>query len=124
MSQRGFTALWFRPLSSSTAWIRRGKASRSAGYGIVLDEKTMAAHSLAGKPAPTDMLIDVGRLEREYYDHKPDVGDPRQLVNFSTSGHRGTTGDGTFTEAHILAITQAICEYRRGKGIDGPLFMG
>src|SRR5947209_8476878 len=84
----------------------------------------MATHPLAGKPAPADMLIDVSRLEREYYDRKPDVGDPRQLVSFGTSGHRGTTGDGTFTEAHILAITQAICEYRRGKGIDGPLFMG
>src|SRR5205085_61205 len=58
------------------------------------------------------------------YDRKPDIGDPRQLVSFGTSGHRGTTGDGTFTEAHILAITQAICEYRRGKSIDGPLFMG
>ncbi|MBI1914431.1 MAG: alpha-D-glucose phosphate-specific phosphoglucomutase, partial [Planctomycetes bacterium] len=84
----------------------------------------MAIHPLAGKPAPADMLIDVGRLERAYYERKPDVGDPRQLVSFGTSGHRGTTGDGTFTEAHILAITQAICEYRRGKGIDGPLFMG
>src|SRR5947209_11619593 len=84
----------------------------------------MATHPLAGKPAPADMLIDVSRLEREYYDRKPDVGDPRQLVSFGTSGHRGTTRDGTFTEAHILAITQAICEYRRGKGIDGPLYMG
>src|SRR5439155_11411953 len=87
-------------------------------------EHTMATHPLAGKPAPADMLIDVGCLEREYYERKPDVGDPRQLVSFGTSGHRGTTRDGTFTEAHILAITQAICEYRRGKGIDGPLFMG
>src|SRR2546429_9431735 len=84
----------------------------------------MPIHPLAGKPATSDMLIDVAQLEREYYDRKPDVDDPRQLVSFGTSGHRGTTGDGTFTEAHILAITQAICEYRRGKGIDGPLFMG
>jgi phosphoglucomutase len=84
----------------------------------------MATHPLAGKPAPADMLIDVGRLEREYYERKPDVSDPRQLVSFGTSGHRGTTGNGTFTEAHILAITQAICEYRRGQGIDGPLCMG
>ena len=64
------------------------------------------------------------RLERDYYQRTPDVDDPDQLVSFGTSGHRGTPFDGTFTEAHILAITQAICEYRRGKGIDGPLFMG
>ncbi|HKB38061.1 MAG TPA: phosphoglucomutase (alpha-D-glucose-1,6-bisphosphate-dependent) [Gemmataceae bacterium] len=84
----------------------------------------MAVHPLAGKPAPADLLIDVARLEREYYERKPDPGDARQLVSFGTSGHRGTARDGTFTESHILAITQAICEYRRSKGIDGPLFMG
>jgi phosphoglucomutase len=79
---------------------------------------------LAGKPAPKEMLIDVGRMEKEYFDHKPDVGDPNQLVSFGTSGHRGSPLHGTFNEAHILAITQAICEYRRGQGIDGPLYMG
>src|SRR6202158_4681856 len=84
----------------------------------------MAISPLAGKPAPKDMLIDVARLEREYYERKPDLGDPAQLVSFGTSGHRGTPGNGTFTEAHILAITQAICDYRRSCGIDGPLFMG
>jgi phosphoglucomutase len=79
---------------------------------------------LAGKPAPKDMLIDPARLVREYYDRKPDVSDRNQLVAFGTSGHRGSPLQGTFTEAHILAITQAICEYRKGQGIDGPLYMG
>ncbi|HEY7426815.1 MAG TPA: alpha-D-glucose phosphate-specific phosphoglucomutase, partial [Gemmataceae bacterium] len=84
----------------------------------------MALHPLAGKPAPANLLIDVARLERDYYERRPNVDDPTQLVSFGTSGHRGTPLNGTFTEAHILAITQAICEYRREKGIDGPLFMG
>ena len=70
------------------------------------------------------MLIDPVQLEREYFERRPDVADPNQLVSFGTSGHRGTPLRGTFTEAHILAITQAICDYRRGKGIDGPLYMG
>ncbi len=84
----------------------------------------MALHPLAGKPAPSHMLIDVARLEREYYERKPDPNDPRQLVRFGTSGHRGTSFDGTLTEGHILAIAQAICDYRRSQGIDGPLYMG
>jgi len=79
---------------------------------------------LAGKPAPKEMLIDVGKLERDYFERRPDVNDPNQLVSFGTSGHRGTPFLATFTEAHILAITQAICEYRRSKGIRGPLYMG
>ena len=79
---------------------------------------------LAGKPATKDQLVDPARLEREYYDRRPDVSDPQQLVSFGTSGHRGSSLKGTFTEAHILATTQAICDYRRGKGTDGPLFMG
>jgi phosphoglucomutase len=79
---------------------------------------------LAGKPAPKDMLIDVSRMEKDYYDRKPDVNDKNQLVSFGTSGHRGSPLHGTFNEAHILAITQAICEYRRGQGINGPLYMG
>src|SRR5271154_1372862 len=79
---------------------------------------------LAGKPAPKEMLIDIGRLEKEYFERRPDVGDPNQLVAFGTSGHRGSPLHGTFTEAHILAITQAICDYRRGQGTDGPLYMG
>ena len=79
---------------------------------------------LAGKPAPKEMLIDVAQLEAEYYRRKPDVSDPGQLVAFGTSGHRGTSLHGAFNEDHILATTQAICEYRRGQGIDGPLYMG
>jgi phosphoglucomutase len=91
------------------------------------DAQTNAIESispLAGKPAPKELLIDVSRMEREYFDRKPDVGDPAELVSFGTSGHRGSPLHGTFNEAHILAITQAICEYRRGQGIDGPLYMG
>ena len=79
---------------------------------------------LAGKPAPKEMLIDVAQLEREYYERKPDISDPTQLVAFGTSGHRGTPRNGSFTEAHILAITQAICDYRKQQGVDGPLYMG
>ena len=84
----------------------------------------MAISPLAGKPAPKEMLVDLARLEREYYERRPDVGDPNQLVSFGTSGHRGSPLRGSFTEAHILAITQAICDYRRGQGTDGPLYMG
>ncbi len=79
---------------------------------------------LAGKPAPKDILVDLSRLERAYYDNQPDVSDPTQMVSFGTSGHRGSSLRGTFNEAHILAITQAICEYRRGQGTNGPLYMG
>ena len=79
---------------------------------------------LAGKPAPKEMLIDVAQLDREYFERRPDLGDPNQMVSFGTSGHRGSPLQGTFTEAHILAITQAICDYRRGNGTDGPLYMG
>ena len=70
---------------------------------------------LAGRPAPKEMLVDLARLEREYYERKPDVGDPDQLVSFGTSGHRGSPLRGSFTESHIVAITQAICDYRRGR---------
>jgi phosphoglucomutase len=79
---------------------------------------------LAGKPAPKSLLIDPAKLEREYYERKPDLADPTQLVSFGTSGHRGSSLKGTFTEAHILAITQAICDFRRDHKIDGPLQMG
>jgi phosphoglucomutase len=84
----------------------------------------MTISPLAGKPAPKEMLIDVARLEREYFERHPDLHDPNQLVSFGTSGHRGSPLHGTFTEAHILAITQAICDYRRAQGTDGPLYMG
>ncbi len=84
----------------------------------------MAISPLAGKPATREMLVDVARLERDYYDRQPDVTDPNQAVSFGTSGHRGSPQQGSFTEAHILAISQAICDYRRGQGTDGPLYMG
>jgi len=83
-----------------------------------------AISPLAGKPAPRQILVDLNQLEREYYDRKPDLADPNQLVSFGTSGHRGSSLRGTFTEAHILAITQAICDYRRGQKITGLLYMG
>ncbi len=84
----------------------------------------MAISPLAGKPAPKEMLVDLARLEREYYERRPDVADPNQMVSFGTSGHRGSSLRGSFNEAHILAITQAICDYRRSEGTDGPLYMG
>jgi phosphoglucomutase len=84
----------------------------------------MAISPLAGKPAPKEMLVDVSRLEREYFERRPDLDDPNELVAFGTSGHRGSPVRGSFTEAHILAITQAICDYRRVHGTTGPLFMG
>jgi phosphoglucomutase len=84
----------------------------------------MAISPLAGKPAPKVLLVDLARLEREYYERRPDVGDPTQLVSFGTSGHRGSSLRGSFNEAHILSISQAICDYRRGQGTDGPLYMG
>ena len=76
----------------------------------------MAISPLAGKPAPKNLLIDTAKIERDYFASKPDTGNPAQLVIFGTSGHRGTPLDCTFTEAHILAITQAIREYRHTQG--------
>src|SRR5207249_8154624 len=84
----------------------------------------MAISPLAGKPAPKELLVDVARLERDYFERRPDMSDPNQRVSFGTSGHRGSSLHGTFTQAHILAITQAICDFRRGHGTDGPLYMG
>ena len=79
---------------------------------------------LAGKPAPKELLVDLARLERDYYARQPDPADPLQQVAFGTSGHRGSSLKGTFTESHIAAITQAICDYRRARRIDGPLYLG
>ena len=84
----------------------------------------MTISPLAGKPAPIELLVDVARLEREYFSRRPDLDDPEQLVIFGTSGHRGSPLRGSFTEAHILAITQAICDYRKAQETDGPLYMG
>src|SRR5262245_54017267 len=83
-----------------------------------------AQAALAGQPATKEMLVDLARLEREYFQRAPDVLNPNQMVSFGTSGHRGSPLSATFTEAHILAITQAICDYRIAHGTDGPLFMG
>jgi phosphoglucomutase len=79
---------------------------------------------LAGRPAPREMLIDPAKLERGYFERRPDLGNPEQMVRFGTSGHRGSPLRSSFTEAHILAITQAICDYRAAHGTDGPLYMG
>ena len=84
----------------------------------------MAQSPLAGKPATKEMLVDLGRLEREYFAARPDPADPAQRVSFGTSGHRGSSLRGSFTEAHILAITQAICDYRQAHSVTGPLFIG
>jgi phosphoglucomutase len=84
----------------------------------------MTISPLAGKPAPKEMLVDLPRLEHEYFECRPDLDDPNQLVSFGTSGHRGSPLRGSFTEAHILAITQAICDYRKAHGTSGPLYMG
>ena len=84
----------------------------------------MALSPLAGKPAPKELLVDVARLERAYFERRPDLDDPAQRVSFGTSGHRGSSFTGAFNEAHILAITQAICDCRRAQGTDGPLYMG
>ena len=84
----------------------------------------MAVHSLAGKPAPANILIDPEKLVAAYYSVRPDPDNTEQQVSFGTSGHRGSPEDGSFNEAHILATTQAICEYRAGQGITGPLYLG
>src|SRR5579871_5984743 len=84
----------------------------------------MAISPLAGKPAPAELLIDVHKLIGDYYDRSPDLADPRQLVSFGTSGHRGTSSQGSFNEPHILAISQAICDFRASRKITGPLYMG
>jgi len=84
----------------------------------------MTISPLAGKQAPKEMLVDLALLEREYYERKPDLADSNQWVSFGTSGHRGSSLRGTFNEGHILAITQAICDYRRSRNISGPLYMG
>ncbi|TMB04323.1 MAG: alpha-D-glucose phosphate-specific phosphoglucomutase [Deltaproteobacteria bacterium] len=81
------------------------------------------AHPLAGKPAPRELLVDLQLLRRRYFE-KPDPADPQQRVSFGTSGHRGSSLRGSFNEAHILAVTQAVCEYRKAQGTTGPLYLG
>ena len=84
----------------------------------------MAISPLAGKPAPKELLVDWAGLEQDHHQYRPDLTNPNQLVSFGTSGHRGSPLNRSFTESHILAITQAICDYRRSRGYDGPLDMG
>jgi phosphoglucomutase len=84
----------------------------------------MSIHPLAGQPAPHDLLADIGKLRDAYFSRKPDIHDTAQRVSFGTSGHRGSSLRSTFNEAHVLAISQAICEYRSSRGISGPLFLG
>jgi phosphoglucomutase len=84
----------------------------------------MAIHPQAGKPAPQELLIDVENVQREYYRRKPDVTDRAERVSFGTSGHRGSSLRGAFNEAHVLAITQAVCDYRKGQDVTGPLYLG
>ncbi|HVP33400.1 MAG TPA: phosphoglucomutase (alpha-D-glucose-1,6-bisphosphate-dependent) [Steroidobacteraceae bacterium] len=81
-------------------------------------------HPLAGQPAPPEMLIDPEALCAAYYARQPDSADPGQRVAFGTSGHRGSALNGSFNEWHVLAITQAICEYRQGQGVGGPIYVG
>src|SRR5258708_847079 len=84
----------------------------------------MSVDPRAGKPPEPAMLANIPRLMRAYYTERPDPSVPEQRVTFGTSGHRGSALDGAFNEAHIQAITQAICLYRQRHGIDGPLFLG
>ena len=84
----------------------------------------MAMHPLAGKPAPQSILTNIPRLVADYYSLAPDPAEPSHRVAFGTSGHRGSSTLHSFNEAHILAVSQAVAEYRAGQGIDGPLFLG
>jgi phosphoglucomutase len=84
----------------------------------------MKIHELAGKPAPASLLQDIPRLLAAYHDLKPDPGVPAQRVAFGTSGHRGSSLESSFNEDHILAVCQAIAELRKGRGIDGPMYVG
>src|SRR5204862_5771134 len=86
--------------------------------------EAMSTNRRAGQPADPSDLIDVAALIRAYHDIRPDPSDPSQRVAFGTSGHRGSAFRGAFNEAHILAITEAICGYREARGYDGPLFLG
>ena len=83
-----------------------------------------AISPLAGKPVPKNMLVDIARLERNYYAQRPDLDKPEQRVSFGTSGHRGSSLTGSFTETHILSVTQAICDFRNSQSITGPLYLG
>ncbi len=84
----------------------------------------MRVHELAGKPAPRSLLANIPRLVTAYYAHKPDVSDPTQRVAFGTSGHRGSSLKNSFNEDHILAVSQALCDYRKSKKSTVPSSWG
>ena len=112
-------AAWPRPRPGSRSR-PQPRHEESQGKGA----QPMSLHPLAGKPAPYELLVNVPRLVSAYYTAEPDLSDPAQRVAFGTSGHRGSSFKGNFNEDHILAICQAICEYRQAQGITGPLFIG
>src|SRR6188474_2171796 len=88
------------------------------------NEARPMAHPLAGKPAPREILIDPAAVVAAYYDRIPNPENPAERVAFGTSGHRGSPFSTAFNERHILAVTQAVCDHRRERGIDGPLYIG
>jgi phosphoglucomutase len=87
------------------------------------NESAMKINPVAGKPAVPSMRVNVAKLVMAYYTDVPDSSVPGQRVAFGTSGHRGSSFDKTFNEWHVLALSQAICRYRKQRGIDGPLFL-
>src|SRR6266576_2470736 len=113
------------PPCGSQGWRERIEfdALNPFSTGHALNGDAMALSPLAGKPAPKEMLVDPARLERDYLERQPDPDDPAQQVSFGTSGHRGSSLCGAFNATHILAITQAICEFRHTQGVTGPLYM-
>src|SRR5581483_9737837 len=100
------------------------RAPGDAPPPLVVSIAPVATHPLAGKVAPRALLADVPRLVSAYYTLPPDAAVPGERVAFGTSGHRGSSLKRAFNEPHILAVTQAICLYRKQNGIDGPLFLG
>jgi phosphomannomutase len=120
----GFTAITTALGPVLGGWLIEHASWRWAFFINVPLAAVVIGLSLWRVPAPKELLINVAELERKYFEQRPDVNDPEQMVIFGTRGHRGSPLHGTFTEAHILAITQAICDYRRHSGTDGPLFMG
>src|SRR5262249_15647126 len=131
VSQSDFECGWLRKIfqrPNNCRICRRHLGCKGVPYFLLANceggSRHMPISSLAGNPAPRELLIDPSRLEREYYQRRPDLGNKNQLVSFGSSGHRGSPLNGSFTEVHILAITQAICDYRRSQGYDGPLYMG
>jgi phosphomannomutase len=120
----GFTAITTALGPVLGGWLIEHASWRWAYFINVPLAAVVIGLSLWRVPAPKELLINVAELERKYFEQRPDVNDPEQMVIFGTRGHRGSPLHGTFTEAHILAITQAICDYRRHSGTDGPLFIG